>query len=292
MAESITQNFHGKTDWVYVGKGSAERKTPEKKADTMFHKYLQEVFDVAAPIALAERGEAGAVQGNLAMATAETIKDVNEKMTLKGLGERVNALDTKLRGRELPHKLGRLLTFFVLGAGSFGLDRMGDLIAQKKLFKLESARVWPFKPINLKESGNKAALEVGWEFVTDALVGSAADVATRSVTNRDNIGFVSPLSRTIAAVGNTIVNATGVMFDAGTKNIRVVNSFVNPGFIESAFRFGGAIPVVGALVERMYASANRQLIQAKGIMPFATNLAYNMLIAKQFNTPSTNGGHT
>lgn len=286
MAESLTQKFHGKTDWVYVGRGNAEQKKPEKKEDALYHKYLQEVFDIATPIALSERGEAGAVQGNLAMTTAEAIKQLHDGMKTKGVGAHINALDTKLRGRELPNRMGRLLTFFVLGAGSFGLDRMGDVIAQKKLFKLESATLWPFKPINLKNSGNKAALEVGWEFLTDELVGKTADAAAQYATNRENIGFVSPLSRTLAAVGNTIVNVTGAMFEPGTKNIRMVNSFVNPGFIESAFRFGGAIPVAGALVERAYAAANRQIMQSKGIVPFATNLAYNMLIAKQFSTPA------
>lgn len=293
MAESITQNFRGKTDWVFTGRGKAEQKLSERRVDTLFNTYLQDVFDVATPIAIAERSETGAVQGNIAVTTAEALKEIHEGIKAKkpGIGKQIEALDIKLRGRELSNKLGRLLTFSVLGAGSFGMDRMGDVVAQKQLFKFEELPVWPFKPISLKDSGNKAALEVGWEFITDALVGKASDQIVRIATNRENIGFVSPLSRTLAAVGNTIVNATGVMFDERTKNIRLVNSFVNPGFIESAFRFTGAIPVAGALVERLYASANRQLIQSRGIMPFATDLAYNMLIAKQYSkNPVTSGG--
>ena len=295
MAESIAHSFKAKTDWVYVGQAGVEAKKPrEKKEDAHWQKYLQDVFDVAAPIAISEKRELSALQGNLAVATAEELvkSQAHKEAKQGGMGETITDLDTKLRGRKLPNRLGRLLTFFVMGSGSFALDRVGDVVAQKQLFTKDSLTIYPFTPINLKDSGNKAALEVGWEFVTDALVGKSTDTAAQLATNKDHIGFVSPLSKTLSMVGNTIINVAGAMIDERTKTIRVINSFVNPGFIESAFRFTGALPVVGAPIERIYASANRQIIQSKGVMPFAIDLAYNMLIAKQFSKgPLPNGGH-
>lgn len=295
MAESIAHSFKAKTDWVYVGQAGGERKkSREKKEDTHWQKYLQDVFDVAAPIAISEKLELADLQGNLAVATAKELVKIQARAPgkKKSLGDVITDLDTKLRGRALPNRLGRLLTFFVLGSGTFALDRLGDVVAQKQLFTKDSLKIYPFKPINLNDSGNKAALEVGWEFVTDALVGKSTDAVAQVATNKENIGFVSPLSKTLSMIGNTLINVAGAMIDERTKRIRLINSFVNPGFIESAFRFTGALPVVGAPIERLYAAANRQIIQSKGIMPFAIDLAYNMLIAKQFSQGSfSKGGH-
>ncbi len=287
MAESISDNFKGDTSWVYVGQGKAEQRTiPEKpKPDTELHRFMQDVFDVAVPVAIRERDEVAAVNGELAAASAELLmsKSKTPWQRYKEHGDLkrfVIEQDEAWRGRSLPNRLGRLATYGTMMAGTFGLDRVSDLVASKFIFSPEKLRVPPFKPITLK-NGNKEALGVGWEFVTDTLVGKGTDLLAQTATNRKSIGFVSPLSKAVSTLGTTLLNITGNMYNEKTKNIPIINSFVNPGFIESAFRFTSALPWVGIPFEYLYAEANKQLIKADGVMPFGIDLAYNMAVAKE-----------
>ena len=283
MAESIVKDFKGKMDWVYVGKSEAP-KPKETKADTLFHEYMQKVFDVAAPIAIAEIEDVSVTQGGIAQETVDQIvplslqKDVRDKPKFI---KKWLEWEAKASSPDHQNRLGKLLTSAVYMAGSFGLNYGGNLLANKIfLDPKKDALHFPFKKtLSLSdESGNKEMLKAGWEYVTDAVTEQSTDRSVKWLTNREDIGFVSPLSRALGKLGNTAITVFGDLKKHDTKTF-VMNSFVNPGFIEGLFRFVGAIPG-GGFVKELYGKGNAQIMKGEGMIPFGTDLAFNMLIAK------------
>ncbi len=121
-------------------------------------------------------------------------------------------------------------------------------------------------------------LDAGWEYLTDYGVEKTVDWSAQKLANRENIGFVSPLSRAISKIGNTIINATR-NFDEHNLSTSVKRSLLNPGFIEGAFRFAGALPG-GGFVKELYGKANKQIMKGEGVIPLSADLAFNMIFAK------------
>jgi hypothetical protein len=292
MAESIAKDFKGKTDWVYVGKAEAP-KPKEKKPDTIWNEYMQHVFDVAAPIAVAEVTEASAAQGLLAGETAEQIipKDLQRDMKdKKTFAKRWLEWEQRHSSSSHQNRLGKMLTGLTYMAGSFALDRTSDTIANALILKKDAA-LGKWQRLNLTDRGNKKMIEVGWDFITDTGVEKLTDWSAKKLANREDIGFVSPLSRTLGKLGSTILNVFDKIYDESNQRVPIINSFVNPGFIEGAFRFTGAVPGLG-FIKDFYAWANRQVMKGEGAIPFGTDLAYNMLIAKMINKEPPKPGGT
>jgi len=291
MTESIAKDFKGRADWVYVGRGKVEHKKTEviKKPDTMLHEYMRQVFDVATPVALAELDDASKTQAAMAEKTARLM--VPKDLVREGSGDRTSfakkwlAWEKKASSPDAQNRLGKILTGLTYMAGSFALDRAGDTLANQLIMKKDAA-LTRWKGLHLSEDySNKKMLEVGWDFLTDTGIEKFTDWSAKKLANRDNIGFVSPLSRTLGKLGSTILNVFDLIYDEKTQSIPIVNSFINPGFIEGAFRFAGAVPGMG-FVRDFYAWANRQIMKGEGVVPFGTDLAYNMLIAKMiYKTP-------
>lgn len=286
MAESIAKDFQGQADWVYVGRGKAEHTMPEaRKADTLRNEYMQRVFDIAAPLAVSELSEASATHGILADATAQEIipeslqQNMSDKPTFT---KKWLEWEKKASTPEHQNRMGKLLTSAAYMAGSFGLDFASDILLNETVLKKSSLRLPLGKSLSLRPgSGNKEMLKAGWEFITDSGIEKVTDWSVRKLTNREDVGFVSPMSRTVGKLGNTIINVFGDLSKFSTKTA-LLNSFVNPGFIEGAFRFAGAIPG-GGFVKDFYAWANRQIMKGEGVLPYGADLAYNMLIAKMIN---------
>ena len=122
-------------------------------------------------------------------------------------------------------------------------------------------------------------LDAGWEYLTDLGIEKVVDRSAREITNREDIGFVSPLSRVIGKVGNTIMNATRD-FDNHDVATKWKRSVLNPGFIEGAFRFASALPLAGGFIKEFYGYANKQIMHGEGIIPMSADLTFNMLFAK------------
>ncbi len=284
MAESIIKDVKGKMDWVYVGKSEVP-KPREKKVHTLFNEYMQRVFDVAAPVAIAEVDEAVATQGLMA---GETAKHIVPDEVLQGTKDKQSfakrwlAWEKRNSSPTHQNRLGKMLTGFAYMAGSFALDRGSDMIANEVILK-KDAVLSRWKRLNLSgDRGNKKMVEVGWDFITDTGIEKLADWSAKKLANRENIGFVSPLSRTMGKLGSTILNVSDKIYDERTQRVPIVNSLVNPGFIEGAFRFAGAVPGLG-FIKDFYAWANTQIMKGEGAIPFGTDLAYNMLLAKMIN---------
>lgn len=263
MAESIVKDFKGKLDWVYVGKSEAP-KPIEKKADTLLNEYMRKVLDVVVPVAVAETAETAAVQNAIASETVGLVSETNKEKYIKKWLE--------LDGKE--HKLGKLLTSAVFMAGSFGLNYASEWAAKLGLDTKETFLFVSLEP----KSGNKKMLEAGWQYITDLGIEKAADHSAKWLTNREDIGFISPLSRTIGKIGNTIMNVTGLLGQYDNKSM-LKKSMLNPGFIEGAFRFVGSVPGMGFFKE-IYGKANSQIMKGEGLIPLGADLAFNMMFAK------------
>lgn len=285
MAESIIKDFKGKNDWVYVGKSEAP-KPSEKKADTLFHQYMQEVFDVAAPVMIGELDGAAGAQAALASATlsladkahtdATSTASLPDKSTF---AKRWLALEQRVSNDDHQNRLGKLLTSFVYMGGSFAMN-LGSEVVADVLYRGKSKVPLPLgRSINIsKETGNQRMLDAGWEYLTDYGVEKTVDWSAQKLANRENIGFVSPLSRAISKIGNTIINATR-NFDEHNFSTAVKRSLLNPGFIEGAFRFAGALPG-GGFIKELYGKANKQIMKGEGVIPLGADLAFNMIFAK------------
>lgn len=251
MAESFVKDFKGKLNWVNVGKAEAP-KPKEKKADTLSNEYMRKVLDVAVPVAAAETAEATAVQNALASETVELVRE-----------------STKDENR-----LGKLLTSAVFMAGSFGLNYASEWAAKLGLENKEKLLFVSFSP----KTGNKKMLEAGWQYITDLGIEKAADHSAKWLTNREDIGFISPLSRTIGKIGNTVMNVTGLLGKHDPKSM-FFKSALNPGTIEGAFRFAGSVPGFG-FIKEWYGKANSQIMKGEGLIPLGADLAFNMMFAK------------
>lgn len=283
MAESITKDFKGNADWVYVGKSEAP-KPVEQRANTLFNEYMQKVFDVAAPVALKEIGEAGATQGMMAAETAQLIipKELQGTIPDKGtFTEKWLSWEKKASTPEHQNRLGKLLTGMVYMGGSFLLNFGGEQLASA-LYRDRKSMPFISKPISLSDaSGNKRMLDAGWEYLTDFGIEKTVDWSVKKLTNNEQVGFVSPLSRTIGKIGNTIMNVSP---DFGKHDVKslIKKSVLNPGFIEGAFRFAGALPG-GGFIKEFYGKANSQIMKGEGLIPVGADLAFNMIFAKMAN---------
>lgn len=287
MGENTHQ--HLPTKRIYLGEGKAEPPKPEqKKADTRYNARMQELFDVVAQEAVAERSDIVDAQGEIAMATAELLgekKSAWEQYREHGdVKKFIHELDAEWRGRELPRKLERILIFATLGASSAGLNYAGELVAEKALKdrpgllkRKDGSFVIPMDDADTR--GNRKALTKGWEMITDSLVGSFSDVAVQQATNRDDVGFVSPLSSALSKIGTI---ASAVALPEGKKQItRMVNAVSNPGTIEAGIRTLASVPVLGAKVENWYIALNKRILRGSGIFPFGFEMAVTMLAAKE-----------
>lgn len=282
MAESIVKDFKGKLDWVYVGKAEAP-KPKEKKPDRFIHEYMQGVLDVAAPIALSEANELAIAQGKLAKeAINEIIPDGLRPKKQDGWATRIRKeqqrewleWEHQVSTPEHQNRLGKLLVSSLFMMGSFGLNFVSELIAKyglgdrKKVLFLSLAQ----------DTGNKKMLEAGWQYLTDLGIEKAADHSAKWLTNREDVGFISPLSRTIGKIGNTLMNVTRLL-EKHDPTSMALKSALNPGFIEGAFRFVGAVPGLG-FIKEWYGKANSQIMKGEGIIPLGADLAFNMMFAK------------
>lgn len=285
MAESIVKDFKGKMDWVYVGKSEAP-KPREAKSDSLFNEYMRKVLDVATPIAAMEIGEFADVQGNMAtLTTAEIVPaELRSRMQDKSAWQKKwLEWEAKQSSPEHQNRLGKLLTSAAYMAGSFaanyGLEMLANMVYRN------STHPW----FN-KETGNKRMLDAGWEYLTDFGIEKTADWTAKKFANREDIGFVSPLSRMLGKIANTVMTASP-NFDR-TDPINIIKKSVwNPGFIEGTLRFVGAFPGFG-FVKELYGKANKQIMKGEGIIPLGTELAYNMLFAKMYPIPeNTSGGN-
>lgn len=274
---------------MYLGEGKAEPpKTEIKKADTLYNKHMQELFDIVAPEAIAERVDAVSTQGELATKTAEVLK---EKSTAwqrykehKNLKQFISELDTEWRGRELPHKLERFMVFSVMGGFYTGLDFVSDYVADKTFLRKDlpylGTEKMPIVKFDATDSqGNRKALKAGWEMLSDKLISMFSDKSVKETTNRDDVAFVSPISDALASVGNIV---SSIATPSKQEPIhRFLNAIINPGSIEAGFRTLAAIPLVGAKVENKYIALNKQLLKGEGVLPYGFDVALTMLAAKE-----------
>lgn len=285
MAENA---HHNQTSPVYVGEAKAEQPKP----DTEYHKKMQEIFDVVAPEVTAERQEAAEAQGAI---TVETAKLLQSKSTAwkrynehKNISRFFRELDVEWRGRELPHKLDRVMIFSVLGGASALMDWGADEVATRTFLKPENDQLFrfskpPWDKLNIslhQDTGNREAIKAGWEMLTDTAIGLFSDKSVAEATNRNDVRFVSPLSDTLSKIGN-VAAAFWVPKPEGRRLVhKVLNSLVNPSTIESIFRSLGSIPVAGAGVERLYKGLNALLTRKSTIIPFGFDLVATTLAAK------------
>jgi len=268
---------------IYLGEGKPEKPAPEKsKADTLYNRTMQEVFDVIAFEAVRERHDVMEAQGEIADITARLItskKNAWERYTNhKNLNTFIREQDREWRGRELPHKLDRILVMTALGGASALIDYAGDAVGTTLLAKTGTGSI-PGVPMDEADTnGNRKALKAGWEMITDELIGAFANQSVRVATNRREVGFVSPLSESLARVGAIV---TSFAFpEEKTRIQRFVNSVINPATIEAGIRGLAAIPLVGAGVENAYIALNKSLLRKEGLFPFGFQLAATMLAAK------------
>lgn len=289
MAENYSQQYRGKVIHVYLGEGKADAPKPEvKKADTLYNKHMQELFDIIAPEAISERIDAVDTQGALATTTAEALKDKSTAWSRykehKNLKKFISELDTEWRGRELPNKLERFLLFSVMGGFYTGLDFTADFIADKTFLQEDRMHLgtakFPVVSFDATDSqGNRKALKAGWEMLSDKLISMFSDKSVKETTNRDDVAFVSPISDAFASVGNIISSIA-----TPSKQLwyhRFMNALINPGSIEAGFRTLSAIPVFGAKVENAYIALNKQLLKGEGLLPYGFDMAITMLAAKE-----------
>lgn len=262
MAESIIKDYKGKADWVYVGKAEPP-KIVEKKPDTLFNEYMQKVLDVTAPVALQEYDDAAVTQGAIAGETIALMGN-NLPKDKDAFFKKWMAMDKKHSSPEHENRLGKLLTAATYMGGSFLVNMGGEKLATMLYRKRDI------------DTGNIRMLDAGWEYLTDYGIEKAADSVAKKITNREDIGFISPLSRMLGKIGNTIMSATPQDVAPWKK------SLWSPGFIEGAFRFAGAIPGAG-LIKELYGKANKQIMKGEGIIPMGAELAFNMALAKVSN---------
>ena len=284
MAEGYSQQFRGKVPRVYLGEGRAEsvKQSKTRSKDTAYNRYMQELFDVTALEAVAERVDAVNTQAEIAVKTAELLKDKSTAWDRyrahKNITRFINDLDTEWRGRELPHKLERILMFSMIGAASSGMDVGADILADKTFLR-KGTKPFGLTIDDADTFGNRKALKAGWEMVTDHLIGVTSDSAVKEATNREDIQFVSPLSDSLSKIGNVL---SSVLMPSEMKlRHHILNSLVNPSTIESGFRALAAIPVLGAKVEHWYSALNTQLLHGEGMFPFGFDVAVTMLAAKE-----------
>ena len=268
---------------IYLGEGKPDKqKSDTSKADTLYNRNMQEVFDVIVPEAIAERQDVVEAQGEIASVTANLILSKtnawNRYKEHHDVKRYIKEQDIEWRGRELPRKLDRILVMAALGGASALIDYAGDAIGTKMLAKTGTGSI-PGVPMDEADThGNRKAIKAGWEMITDELIGAFANQSVREATNRREVGFVSPLSESLARVG-TIVTSFALP-EEKSRMQRFVSSVINPATIEAGIRGLAAIPLIGAGVENAYIALNKSLLRKEGLFPFGFQLAATMLAAK------------
>lgn len=285
MAEGIS---HSHTSPVYVGEGKAVSPKP----DSAYNKKMQEIFDVVAPEMQAERQEAAEAQGAI---TFETAKLLESKSTAwrrykehKSLSRFFRELDVEWRGRELPHKLDRIMIFSLLETTSALMDLTSDVIANKTflqkdrqtLFQISNPAWKKWDVVFDKESGNREAIEAGWERLTDTAIGMFSNKSAQETTNRKDYAFISPLSNTLSKIGSVMMSFWQPSWGDRQWYHKLLNSITNPSTIESGFRAVGAIPVGGAAIEKVYKGLNTLLRKESTLIPAGFDVAASMFAAK------------
>lgn len=270
---------------IYIGKGMAEVPDPaETKADTLYNKKMQEIFDVVAPESVAERVDAAKAQAEIAVASAEELQKKNTSYEHfkehKDTKRFLKDLDREWRGRELPQRLQRVMYMSVLGTASAAMDYVGDFAAEKflehrKSFDLPGGK---FHIEFTDENKNREALKAGWEMLTDIGVGAFSDKSVQLTTNRENVEFISPLSKSMSKIGSIVSMYAMNEKRRGLK--RMVNAVINPSTIEAGLRSIETIPVGGALVERLHRYLNNKLDNDYSFLTVGFDVSTAMLAAK------------
>lgn len=285
MGESISSQYRGKVTRVYLGEGKAEpSKSPETtKADTLYSRHMQEIFDVVAPEMIAERVEAAKAQTEIAVETAE---ELQKKSTArerykkhKDFKRYVRELDTEVRGREMTKRLDRMLIYSILGGASAAMDFVGDYAGEAFFDKRDALITLPKgkELISLKD-GNREAMKAGWEMLTDTAIGAFSDKSVQLTTNRSDAEFISPLSKGLSKIGTII--STFALNEKQKHLKHYVNALINPSTIEAGIRSLAVIPVGGAVVERVYNALNKKLDNDFDLLTVGFDVSTVMLAAK------------
>ena len=86
----------------------------------------------------------------------------------------------------------------------------------------------------------------------------------KGLTREKDVRYPSHLANTLSEMGN-LATAIGGWNQAGAEPYKkVLNSMINPGFIEGTLRSIAAVPVLGAGVEKIYTTLNEKLKNENG----------------------------
>lgn len=288
MAEIGMQQLTGRKQ-ILVGEAKYVPVVVKKEIDPAEKKYtqfLKEVFDVAEPVLYQEVGEQAVAQGELALLTgaelAKKMKPWEEFEKHKDWKRLGNELDFVWRGgKDVPHRLGRVFMNGVIGAGSLGVDFVADKGVDWFVNKGRKELPIPFvKKLIPLTPENKFVLRDGLEFFSDKLVGYGANVAVKGMTREKDVRYPSQLANTLSEMGN-LATAIGGWNQVGAASYKkVLNSMINPGFIEGSLRSVAAIPVFGAAVEKIYTAFNEKLKNENGGLYLAYLTVARMLYTK------------
>lgn len=289
MAEVGMQQAIGRKQ-ILVGEAKYVPVVPKKEVDPAEKKYtqfLKEVFDVAEPILYQEVSEQAAVQGELALLTgaelAKKMKPWKAFETHKDWQRLGSELDFVWRGgKDVPHRLGRVFINGVIGAGSVGVDYLADKGVDKLLDEKKKEFLIPLTKKRMIEltPQNRYVLRDGLEFFSDKLVGYGANIAVKGMTHEKDVRYPSQLANTLSEMGN-LATAIGRWNQAGAEPYKkVLNSMINPGFIEGTLRSIAAVPILGAGVEKIYTTLNEKLKNKNGGLYLAYLTVARMLYTK------------
>lgn len=286
MGETASQPFHESPTRILVGEGKPvpALKKEQTQGEASYNKHMREIFDVVAPEAVAERVEAAKAQSEIAVETASLLKDKSNAWQRykdhKDFNRFVKELDTEWRGRELPHRLERVLMYSILGGASAAMDYVADEAALQTFLKYQGdVNIGKKKLFTLDDNnGNREAIKAGWEMLSDELVGAFSDKSLQLATNNKDATFVSPLSNSLSKIGTIFIAIAGISEDH--RYLRSINSIINPSTIEAGFRTLETIPLGGAVVERMHAALNTVISKDHHILPLGFDLAVAVTAAK------------
>ncbi|MEK7577699.1 MAG: hypothetical protein AAB492_03755 [Patescibacteria group bacterium] len=288
MAEVGMQQAIGRKQ-ILVGEARYVPMVPKKEIDPSEKKYtqfLKEVFDVAEPVLYQEIGEQAAVQGELTLLTgaelAKKMKPWEAFETHKDWKRLVREVDFAWRGKDVPHRLGRVFMNGLIQGGSFAIDYVADSGVDRFLHDGKKEIKDPiFKKTLIELSDeNRYVLRDGLEFAADKIVGYGANVAVKGLTHETDVRYPSQLANTISEMGNLATAIGGWNTAGGPLHRKIFSSMINPGFIEGSLRSMAAIPVFGAGVEKIYTALNDKLKNQDGGLYLSYLTVARMLYTK------------